>query len=57
MAKPFTFGGQMGNATSAGEWRDKARKLEDLGYATLYMPDHFIDTALAPMPAMAHRSR
>jgi probable F420-dependent oxidoreductase len=53
MAKPFTFGVQMGNATSAAEWRDKARKLEDLGYATLYLPDHFIDTALAPMPAMA----
>jgi probable F420-dependent oxidoreductase len=53
MAKPFTFGVQMGNAGSAAEWRDKARKLEDLGYATLYMPDHFIDTALAPMPAMA----
>ncbi len=53
MAKPFTFGVQMGNAGSAVEWRDKARQLEDLGYATLYMPDHFIDTALAPMPAMA----
>jgi probable F420-dependent oxidoreductase len=53
MTKPFTFGVQMGNAGSAAEWRDKARKLEDLGYATLYMPDHFIDTALAPMPAMA----
>jgi probable F420-dependent oxidoreductase len=43
----------MGSAGSAAEWRDKARKLEDLGYDTLYMPDHFIDTALAPMPAMA----
>src|SRR3954454_14063212 len=53
MAKPFTFGVQMGGAGSAAEWRDKARKLEGLGYATLYMPDHFIDTALAPMPAMA----
>jgi probable F420-dependent oxidoreductase len=53
MTKPFTFGVQMGNAGSATEWRDKARKLEDHGYSTLYMPDHFIDTALAPMPAMA----
>jgi probable F420-dependent oxidoreductase len=52
-AKPFSFGVQMGNAGSAGEWRDKARKVEDLGYATLYMPDHFVDTALAPVPAMA----
>jgi probable F420-dependent oxidoreductase len=53
MGKPFTFGVQMGSAGSAAEWRDKARKLEDLGYSTLYMPDHFIDTALAPIPAMA----
>ncbi len=43
----------MGGAGSAAEWRDKARKLEALGYSTLYLPDHFIDTALAPMPAMA----
>jgi probable F420-dependent oxidoreductase len=53
MGKPFTSGVQMGSAGSAAEWRDKARKLEDLGYSTLYMPDHFIDTALAPIPAMA----
>jgi probable F420-dependent oxidoreductase len=53
MAKPFSFGVQMGSAGSAAEWRDTARKLEDLGYSTLYMPDHFIETELAPMPAMA----
>jgi probable F420-dependent oxidoreductase len=53
MTKPFAFGVQMGHVGSAAEWRDTARKVEDLGYATLYMPDHFIDTQLAPMPAMA----
>ena len=52
MTKPFRFGVQISNATSAAAWRDKARKLEDLGYSTLFMPDHFGDE-LAPMPAIA----
>jgi probable F420-dependent oxidoreductase len=52
MPKPFRFGVQVSNATSSESWRDKARKLEDLGYATLFMPDHF-GNELAPMPAMA----
>ena len=30
-------------ATAAAEWRDLARKAEDLGYATLYVPDHLDD--------------
>ena len=29
-----------------------ARHVEDLGYSTLYVPDHFVDHPLAPMPAM-----
>ncbi|HEX5615490.1 MAG TPA: LLM class flavin-dependent oxidoreductase, partial [Acidimicrobiia bacterium] len=53
MTKPFRFGVQISNAQSATEWRDVARKMEDLGYATLHMPDHFLDTRLAPLPAMA----
>jgi len=33
--------------------------MEDLGYSTLYMPDHFVDCQLAPMPpsAVAARTR
>jgi probable F420-dependent oxidoreductase len=50
--KPFRFGVQVAHAASASEWRDKARKLEDLGFSTLFMPDHFGDE-LAPMPAIA----
>ena len=50
--KPFRFGVQVSHATSASEWRDKARKLEDLGYSTLFMPDHFGEE-LAPLPAIA----
>ncbi|MGO9877615.1 MAG: TIGR03621 family F420-dependent LLM class oxidoreductase [Acidimicrobiia bacterium] len=52
MPKPFRFGVQISNAASAAAWRDTARKLEDFGYSTLFMPDHF-GNELAPMPAMA----
>ena len=51
MTKPFRFGVQLGGAESATAWRDKARKIEDLGYSTLFMPDHFGEE-LAPMPAI-----
>ncbi|MEX2268504.1 MAG: TIGR03621 family F420-dependent LLM class oxidoreductase [Acidimicrobiia bacterium] len=49
----FRFGVQVSSASSADDWRTKARKMEDLGYSTLFMPDHFIDTELAPMVAIA----
>jgi probable F420-dependent oxidoreductase len=48
----FRFGVQVSSASSADNWREKARKMEDLGYSTLFMPDHFIDTELAPMVAI-----
>lgn len=53
MTKPFRFAIHIADAASDQDWRDKARLAEDLGYSTLYMPDHFIDTRLAPMPAIA----
>jgi probable F420-dependent oxidoreductase len=55
MAHPrrFRFGVQVSSAGSAAEWRDTARRVEDLGYSTLCMPDHFADTPLAPMVAMS----
>ena len=49
---PFRFGVQVTKTGSGAEWRDRARQIEDLGYSTLFMPDHF-DEQLAPMPAMA----
>jgi probable F420-dependent oxidoreductase len=52
MTKPFRFGVQLSQGDSHAEWRDKARKIEDLGYSTLFMPDHFGEE-LAPMPAIA----
>jgi len=41
------------HAASAADFREKARNAEALGYSTLFVPDHFIDHPLAPMPAMA----
>lgn len=51
--RTFRFGVQVAGASSAADWRDTARTMEDLGYSTLFMPDHFVDTELAPMPAIA----
>ena len=48
---PFRFGVQASAAADAQAWRDVARKVEDLGFSTLHMPDHFSDQ-LAPMPAL-----
>lgn len=51
MAKKFRFGVQTARGAGREDWAEKARKIEDLGYSTLVMPDHF-DDQLAPMPAM-----
>jgi probable F420-dependent oxidoreductase len=50
-AHPFRFGIQLSKAADASGWAGLARKAEDLGYSTLFMPDHFGDQ-LAPMPAL-----
>ena len=39
--RPFRFGVQVRNAPDAKAWRDLARKAEDSGYSTLFVPDHF----------------
>jgi probable F420-dependent oxidoreductase len=49
--RPFRFGVNVGRAGSRAEWAEKARKLEDLGYSALTVPDHLADL-LAPMPAL-----
>ncbi len=53
MAHPrrFRFGIQLSTASSGEDWAASARKAEDLGYSTLFLPDHFGDQ-LAPLPAM-----
>lgn len=49
--RPFRFGIQLHTAVSGEEWADLARRVEDLGFDTLLLPDHFGDQ-LAPVPAM-----
>ena len=41
MAKPFRFAVQTSFAPDGKTWRDRAGQVEDLGYSTLYIPDHF----------------
>ena len=53
MTHPFRFGVQIGGALGAREFVDLARRVEGLGYSTLYMPDHFVDTDLAPMVGLS----
>src|SRR5712691_383463 len=49
--RPFRFGVNVWSARSRAEWVEKARKIEDLGYGVLTVPDHLTDL-FAPMPAV-----
>src|SRR3954465_10033524 len=53
MAHPrkFRFGVQASNSGSGPDWAALARKVEDMGFSSLFLPDHFGDQ-LAPLPAM-----
>ena len=48
----FRFGAQLSFAGSRAEWVAKARRVEELGFSTLCVPDHF-DDQLAPMVALS----
>ncbi len=50
-SRPFRFGVQAKTASSKTEWIELAKKAEDLGFATLTIPDHF-DGQLAPTIAL-----
>ncbi len=49
--KPFRFGVNVRKAGSRAEWAETARRIEDLGYAVLSVPDHPADI-LSPIPAL-----
>jgi probable F420-dependent oxidoreductase len=49
--RPFRFGVQLSKAPTGRAWRDLARRIESLGYSTLFIPDHFEDQ-LAPIAAL-----
>ncbi len=48
---PFRFGVQFSTSTSGDEYRETVRKIEDLGYSTVFCPDHF-DDQWAPTVAL-----
>jgi probable F420-dependent oxidoreductase len=50
----FRFAVQLSKSPdgSARGWAEQARKVEDMGYSAILMPDHF-DDQLAPVPALA----
>lgn len=50
--RPFRFAAQISDTSPEISWQDQARKIEDLGYSTLFVPDHF-DRQLAPVTALA----
>lgn len=65
MTRPFRFAVQATRAASAAEWRDTARQVEELGYSTVFLADHYLGRGpaskesryppqhLAPIAAMA----
>jgi probable F420-dependent oxidoreductase len=51
VAGPFRFGLAASAATGAADWRSKARRAEELGYAVLLVSDHIGDQ-IGPVAAM-----
>jgi probable F420-dependent oxidoreductase len=51
VTRPFRFGVQTKTAGTRREWVETVRRIEDLGYGTITMPDHF-DDQLAPSVAL-----
>jgi probable F420-dependent oxidoreductase len=49
--RPFRFGIQLGSITAPDQWASEARRAEDLGFSTLFVPDHF-GALPGPVPAL-----
>jgi probable F420-dependent oxidoreductase len=61
MPKPFRFGVQL-HSLDAAHWIDEARRIESLGYSSVFWPDHFgtqwdPTTAIAAVAAVTTRLR
>jgi probable F420-dependent oxidoreductase len=50
-ARPFRFGVTAPTVLSGPAWVERVRRIEQLGYAIVHVPDHFRDQ-LAPVPAL-----
>lgn len=53
MTQPFRFGIQVGGNHTIESLTALARQAEDAGFSTFYVPDHFIETEMAPIVAMS----
>jgi probable F420-dependent oxidoreductase len=51
MGRPFRFGVQLTSLPREG-WRERVRRIEELGYSTIFWPDHF-DSQWEPVAALA----
>lgn len=51
MAKGFRFGAVVAPSAGGGQWRDQVRRVADLGYSTLLMPDGM--QLLSPFSSLA----
>ena len=49
--RPFRFGVTAPTPSGGTDWAERARRVEQLGYSILVVPDHFRDH-LAPVPAL-----
>jgi probable F420-dependent oxidoreductase len=50
MPRPFRFGASLLTSAPAGEWRARCRRVEELGYDVILVPDHL--GMVAPFPAL-----
>jgi probable F420-dependent oxidoreductase len=51
--RKFRFGTLCVESPSGSALISQAHRIEDLGYTTFFVPDHFVDHPLAPIPTMA----
>jgi probable F420-dependent oxidoreductase len=49
--RPFRFAVQLSTSSSPAAWRSTARRIEELGYSTLFIPDH-LDNQFGPFTAL-----
>ncbi|MBY8856866.1 TIGR03621 family F420-dependent LLM class oxidoreductase [Nocardia sp. CA2R105] len=50
--KPFRFGVVVRRADTGKDWAERARRIEDIGFSTLLMPDHFVGPRFAPIAGL-----
>jgi probable F420-dependent oxidoreductase len=50
--RPFRFGAVVDNAESREDWKKQVRKIEDAGYSSVLVPDHFEMVNISPTIAL-----